>query len=239
MIRRILAGEALELPKNGVEAQKIRALWMAYSSRYDFCRFYTSENTVICIQDGDAVLCVTGEENCDFDELAEFFIFCGVRKIFCSEDAGNRLGKLIGCKLQLVNLMRFAGEPVSVEIEASPPLQEVFGVIQQAFLLPDAAYEPWYLDMSHKIRHGVSKAYRLGGSVAIVQYHQNGEVLLSQVATLPAERGKGNAAKLIKAVCAEYVGSDVRIICSDELIPFYRKIGFVEESKKCNLFPEM
>ncbi len=238
MIRRILAGEALELPKNGVEAQKIRALWMAYSSRYDFCRFYTSENAVICVQDGDAVLCVTGE-SCDFDELAEFFTFCGVGEIFCSEDTGKRLGKLIGYKAQPVNVMRFAGEPVSAEMEASPPLQEVFGVIQQAFLLPDAAYEPWYLDMSHKIRHGVSKAYRLDGSVAIVQYHQNGEALLSQVATLPAERGKGNAAKLIKAVCAEYVGSAVKIICTDELIPFYRKIGFVEESKKCNLFPEM
>ncbi len=238
MIRKILVGEAPELPPNGVEAQKIRALWMAYSSKYDFCRFYTSGNAVVCIQDCDAVLCVTGEK-CGFDELAEFFVFSGVRRIFCSEDAGNRLSKLIGCKLQSVNLMRFAGEPVSAEIETAPPLQEVFGVIQQAFLLPEAAYEPWYLDMSHKIRHGVSKAYRLGGSVAIVQYHQNGEALLSQAATLPAERGKGNAAKLIKAVCAEYVGSVVKIICTDELVPFYRKIGFVEESIKCNLFPEM
>ncbi len=238
MIRRIPAGEAPELPKNGVEAQKIRALWMAYSAKYDFCRFYASENAVVCVQDGDAVLCVTGE-SCDFDELADFFTFCGVRKIFCSEEAGKRLSKLIGCKLQSVNLMCFAGEPLSAEIETAPPLQEVFEVIQQAFLLSEAAYEPWYLDMSHKIRHGVSKAYRLGGSVVIVQYHQNGEALLSQVATLPSERGKGNAAKLIKAVCAEYIGSAVRIICSDELIPFYRKIGFVEESKKCNLFPEM
>lgn len=239
MIRKILEGELLKLPKSGVEAQKIRALWMAYSAGYDFCRFFVTENAVICIQDRDAVLCATGEESCDYDEMAEFFAFCGVRKIFCSEYAGKRLGKLLGCGVQSVNLMRFVGDAVSAEIDAAPPLQEVFGVIQQAFLLSDAAYEPWYLDMSHKIRHGISKAYRLGGSVVIVQYHQNGDVLLSQAATLPAERMRGNAAKLIKAVCAEYAGSTVKIICDDELVSFYSKIGFEEEAKKCNLFLKM
>lgn len=239
MIRRITVGETLQLPQNGVEAQKIRALWRAYSAEYDFCRFFTGENAIICIQDGDAVLCVPDEDNCDFDELSDFFVFCGVREIFCSEGAGNHLGKLLNCKAQLVNLMCFDGDSAPAQKETDPPLNEVFEVIRQAFSLSDKMYEPWYLDMSHRIRHGVSKAYRLGSSVVIVQYHQNNEVLLSQVATLPTEQRKGNATKLIKAVCADYTGSAVKIICNDLLVPFYTKIGFVQTAKKCNLFPDM
>lgn len=239
MIRQVFDGETLNLPPNGVEAQKIRALWRAYSAKYDFCRFFASENAIICVQDGDAVLYVSDEENCDFDELAEFFAFCGAREIFCSELAGVSLGKLIDCKMQFVNIMHFCGDAVPAEVEKNPPFQEAFEVIRQAFGLSDRLFEPWYLDMSHKIRHQVSEIYRLGSSVLVVQYHQNNEVLLSQVATLPSNQGKGSASKLIKAVCAEYAESAVKIICSDELVSFYTGIGFIKESNKCNLFPNM
>lgn len=239
MIRRILDEETLNLPSNGVEAQKILALWRAYSAKYDFCRFFVSENAFICVQDGEAVLCVPDEESCDFNEPAEFFAFCAVRKIFCSERTGVSISKLIDCKAQFVNLMRFRADAVPAEVEKNPPLQESFEVIRQAFDLSDRLFEPWYLDMSHRIRHQVSEIYRLGSSVLVVQYHQNNEVLISQVATLPSCQGKGSASKLIKAVCAEYADSVVKIICDDELVPFYSKIGFVKESKKCNLFPNM
>lgn len=239
MIRRIFDEETLNLPSNAVEAQKIRALWRAYSAKYDFCRFFASENAAVCIQDGNAVVYMSDEDNCDFDELAEFFTFCGAREIFCSEKTGICLSKLIECKTQFVNLMHFSGDAVTADVEKNPPLQEVFEVIRQAFGLSDRLFEPWYLDMSHKIRHQVSEIYRLGSSVLVVQYHHNNEVLVSQVATLPFEQGRGGASKLIKAVCAEFADSVVKIICTDDLIPFYTGIGFIKESKKCNLIPDM
>jgi len=238
MIRRVLDGEMPLLPEHGVEALKIRSLWTAYSAKYDFCRFFCSDNTVICVQDGEAVLWCN--ENCgdnDFDELAEFFSFCGVREIFCFEDAGERLGALLGCKAQLVNLMRFTGKAESAETEVNPPLREVFEIICSAFGLPSDLFEAWYPDMSHRIRHGVSEAQRLGNSVLVVQYAMNGEVLLSQIATLPSEQGKGGASRLISAVCADYTESKINLICADELVGFYKRMGFVFESKKWNLFP--
>ncbi len=240
MIRRVLDGEIPVLPEHGVEAQKIRSLWAAYSAKYDFCRFYCSDNSVICVQNGEAVLWCA--ENCgddDFDELAEFFRFCGAREIFCSKMAGERLGVLLGCKAQLVNLMRYVGKAESAKTEANPPLREIFEVIRSAFGLPDELFETWYLDMSHRIRHGVSEARRLGSSVLVVQYVANGEVLLSQIATLPSEQGKGEASRLISAVCADYPESKIDLICDDGLVGFYKRIGFVAESKKWNIFPEM
>lgn len=240
MIKRVLEGEAPVLPEHGAEAQKIRSLWTAYSAKYDFCRFFRSDNAVICLQDGDAVLwCADDLSNDDLGELAEFFRFCGAREIFCSENAGVRLGALLGCKAQLVNLMRYIGKAEPEETEVNPPLNEVFQIIRSAFDLSDDLFETWYLDMSHRIRHGMSEARRLGNSVLVVQYAGNGEVLLSQIATLTSDQGKGGASRLISAVCADYPESKINLICADDLVGFYKRIGFVVESKKCNLFPNM
>ncbi len=240
MIRRVLGGELPVLPEHGVEALKIRSLWTAYSAKYDFCRFYCSDNAVICVQDGNVVLwCADNCGDDDFDEIAGFFRFCVAREIFCSEKAGVRLGALLGCKAQFVNLMRCSGKGETKETEVNPPLQEVFEIIRSAFGLSNDLFEPWYLDMSHRVRHGVSEVRRLGSSALVVQYAVNDEVLLSQIATLPSEQGKGGASRLISAVCADYSESKINLICADELVTFYNKIGFVFENRKCNLFPEM
>lgn len=230
MIKRALFPEELALlPQKGIEAQKIRALLLAYGTKYDFCRFYVSENVIFCETDGSFVLCELGELD-DLSELADFFNFNGFLEIFCSEPLGEKLSERLECGAQRVNLMRFCGEPViCTEIENEPPLDNVFKILESSF---DIDYEPWYVDISHRIRHNIAKARKLGGSVLIIQHDINGEALLSQIATLPEARGRGSASRLISAVCAELSESDVYIICEDKLLPFYRKIGFERAAGK-------
>ena len=236
MIRRILEGEMLTLPEKGVEAQKIRSLWNAYSAKYEFCRFFTSENSVIGILNESVVLfCNDNISEDEFSEISAFFSFCGAREIFCSDNVGQCLGKLLNCRVQLVNLMRFTGRSESAETEVNPPLAEVFEVIQSAFGLTEDLFEPWLLDMSHRIRHGVSEVRRLEKSVLVVQYSSSGEVLLSQIATHPDYQRHGGAKRLISAVCADYPDSSIYVICEDCLVDFYKSIGFTNETMKCSL----
>lgn len=236
MIRRIVAGENLTLPEKGVEAQKIRSLWNAYSAKYEFCRFFTSENSVIGILNESAVLfCNDNISEDELSEISAFFSFCGAREIFCSEEVGLRLSEFLNCKVQFVNLMRFTGRSESAETEINPPLGEVFGVIRSAFGLSVEMFEPWYLDMSHRIRHGVSEVRRLENSVLVIQYASDNEVLLSQIATHPDYQRQGMAKRLISAVCADYTDSSIYVICEDELVDFYNSIGFTYEMNKCIL----
>lgn len=230
MIKRAFSPDELAaLPKNGVEAQKIRALLLAYGTKYDFCRFFFSEYVIICETDGCLVISELSE-NLDIGELADFVSFCGFSEIFCSEELGGRLAKNIDCNVEKVNLMCFHGERVfNIESENSPPLDKVYNIIKTSF---DINYEPWYTDISHRIRHGISKARILDGSALIVQHDLNGEALLSQIATLPECRRQGNAARLIGAVCGELSESSVYILCTDTLRPFYEKVGFVYSSTK-------
>lgn len=230
MIRRVYSPEELSiLPENGIEARKIRALLMAYGTKYEFCRFYVSEGIVLCETDGSFVLCEYAD-SCGANELAEFLAFHGYSEIFCSLIIGEKLAGLLNCSFKRVNLMRFCGEGVPCgTVDTSPPLDDVFEILKTSF---DIEYEPWYADMSHRIRHGVSSARVLDNSALIVQYDFDGEALLSQVATVPEHRGRGGASRLIKAVCAELSSNDVYVLCEDRLLPFYCKVGFDKISQK-------
>ena len=230
MIKRVHIPEELaHLPQNGVEAQKIRALLLAYGTKYDFCRFYVSEEVILCETDGSFVVCEIGKID-DLSELADFFKFNGFSEIFCSETLGERLSSFLCCENQKVNLMRFCEVPVKcAEVDTDPPLDAVFKILASSF---DIDYEHWYVDMSHRIRHNVARARLLDSSALIVQYDLNGEALLSQIATLPEKRGQGSASRLISAVCAELSQSDVYVICEDELLPFYRRVGFEKTDDK-------
>ena len=228
MIKRAKSPEELKnLPKTGVEAQKIRSLLQAYGTDFDFCRFFTGENVALAQLNGDFVISDFVET--DVEELSEFLNFNGFSEIFCSEYLGQALEKRLDVTRENVNLMRFSGVPEKNELEILAPA-DAYRIIKTGFSFE---FEPWYLDMSHRVRHGVSRLYGLGGSALAVQYNLNGEALISQVATLPEKRGKGCARRLISAVCAELHESEVFVLCEDRLLDFYGKIGFVPEDEKC------
>lgn len=228
MIARISSPEDFAaLPAKGVEAQKIRALYQAYGAGYDFCRFYRQNgDTFIAALDGDFILCGGGA---DHGELAGFLSVCGFGSIFCSESAAAALP----FPAAFVYLMRYVGgAEVCEEIDREPRLDEVYGILKTAF---DIQYGPWYLDMSLRVRHGVSRCMTLGGSTLTVQHNINGEALLSQIAALPQSQGKGVTKRLIRAACSELAPSEVYVLCERELTGFYEKCGFEVCGKKCVL----
>lgn len=233
MIRCVKSVEELsDLPYLGITAQKIRALLLAYGIEYDFCRFYFSDEFFISELSGEFVVSEIGC-NPDCEELAEFFGYYGFTKIFCSEYVGEQLVENIRCRCEIVNLMRFSGCGIPCETEHNPPLSEIYEVLKSAF---DIEFESWYVDMSHRIRHGITAARRLGDSVLVIQHNLNGEALLSQIVTTPQGRNKGNATRLIRAVCAELSPNAVLVLCHNELVEFYTKVGFWREVRYLQLF---
>ncbi len=230
MITRITDVSKLDaLPERGVEALKIRALADAYGTGYDFCRFYAAgKGAFLACLDGAFVL--SEGAGVRYSELSDFLAVSGCKELFCSERAAKRI---IGYRAKNeVCLCRFCGEAERDYYRRDPPLDEVYSVLKTAFDIP---YEPWYADMSHRIRHGVSRLAMLGDSAALVIQHDiNKEALLSQIAVKPDARKKGMAKRLIRAVCAELC--DVYILCENELVGFYGKCGFKRVGTKYVLY---
>lgn len=223
MIKRVNSSNELsELPKSGIEAQKIRALLEAYGTDYDFCRFYTAEGLIIARFYDEFIVCEFGEYN--FEELCEFLSFSGFSKIFCSEEAGKLLSEQLSLNSKKLNLMRFSeASSKALEQISELSLSEAYGILKTVF---EFEYEPWYLDMSHRIRHGISRFYGYNGSVLCVQHDLCGEALLSQIATISEMRNRGNASGLITAVCRKLNESEIFLLCEDKLLNFYKRIGF-------------
>ncbi len=229
MINQIFSAEEITaLPEKGIAAQKIRALYNAYDTSYDFCRFYRQGSSFISALDSSFVLC--SSVDVDIDEISDFFRMSGFSDIFCTELVGTALAKELGASLGIINLLRYSNaEEISENINLSPTLQDVYSIIKDGF---DIEFEPWYLDMSHRTRHGVTRCCTLDNKAALVIQHDiNSEALISQVACRTSNRGGGAASRLVKATAAMLAPSEVFVLCEDRLLPFYTKCGFLPVGK--------
>ncbi len=232
MIKRIENDdELMALPNKGIEANKIRSMYLAYGLKYDFCRFYRQDNCFLCSLDGSFVIC--GDVT-DINELSQFLCMNGFSDVFCSESVGVELSKLLNAECSFVNMMKYSGNDYYVSVNTEPKLSEVYDILKDGF---DIDFEPWYLDMSHRVRHGISKCYTLDNSATVtVQYCLNNEALISQVATKKDARGQGKASDIVKAVSSLLNPNKIYVLCEDKLVPFYQKTGYSVVDKKCIIY---
>ena len=226
MTERIYTQEQLSaLPEQGVEAQKIRALFLAYGGSYDFCRFYRQADTYLAALDGSFV--IAEQPGADYEEIAQFLCMHGFTDIFCSDETGNRLKPLIPAEFTPGQLMVYCGEKHGGFPPECTPM-EAWSVIGSRFDIP---FEPWYLDISHRVRHGVTRCISDGRATLVIQHEINGESLISQVCVLPEYEHRGIAGELVRSVSAAISGK-VQLICEESLCGFYEKCGYRKGSQK-------
>ena len=222
MIKQIFTEEDFSaLPEKGIEAGKIRALYNAYGAKYPFCRFYRQGDCYISCLDGAYVVC--GEPE-DTTELSQFLSVNGYIEIFCAEATADVLSGSLEAEKAEIFLMCFNSGSSAVQPDYAPSLSDVYSIVSEGF---DIAFEPWYLDMSHRVRHGVTKCAVLDDRAALVIQHDiNGEALISQVACRMDSRGKGYASQLVVSAACSLASSEVYVLCEEQLVPFYEKCGF-------------
>lgn len=226
MTERVFTAEQLSgLPEHGAAAQKIRALYAAYGGGYDFCRFFRQGSTFLAALDGSFVLCCGS--GTDWEELAGFLTMHGFTEIFCTEGGAGFLGKYLPVQSNEVFLMSRDGSGSGAELPECAP-SAVWDIISSRF---EIEFEPWYLDMSHRVRHGVTRCVSNGKAALVIQHELNGEALLSQVAVLPEHEHEGHARALINEVCHS-LGGTVQVLCEKSLTEFYKKCGFELSAEK-------
>ncbi len=195
---------------------KISAYLRAYGTKYDFCRFYSGNGFTAMLFNSS--LTVSGiPENTD--EFENFIAFLAPYTIESS------LSEFTGYSAHEITLFRgrteYCGnaEKISSVYEMSELVSRLLGVDR----------ELWYTDMSHRIRHGISAAYKCGGSYAAADFIYNGYAYISSVVSPENERNKGN----IKAIFSEISKSHgIYVLAEPELYGFYEHIGLKAEKKQ-------
>lgn len=223
------------LDESRVTDGKAAALFRAYGGNTDFCRFYRQDDALLIASlDSDYVICNIGGEP-DFDELAAFVRINGFNSLLAEESVCGGLEKRLEAEFAHEALMEYHGGHIPAPTEKNPPLDSVYAILNVSF--GDIPYEPWLLDTSHRIRHGVSDVYVLGKSTCTVLFDHGGYAFVTQVATAPEERGKGSAKRLLQSAAGERsLHAKTRLVCREAIIPFYEKCGFDRIDTVCRIY---
>ena len=178
MIRRIQDEKQL-LPWEG-DPLGVRACAAAASYGIDghVCQFWLqNEDTLLCRIDDSMVLC--SGARADWDELAGFLPLSGARVVLCRREEAERLGFPVRTSgwVMLGEAGKDDGAPFC-EVEENPSLRELYALLTQceteSFHAPE--FEAFYLDMSHRTRHG--EALSVDGTGVSVSYDAENDMLI-------------------------------------------------------------
>ena len=170
---------------------QIRSKAQAYGFHQSFAQFWTDGEAAYGKTDGS--VCIAGEIT-DADEARAFLSAVGTNEIVCSAENAEKLGLNItesGAILQKV----LRNETVHPAEEISP--REIYAVLKANGMVGE--FEPFYLDLSHRMRHGTVRCAGVSadGKTVAVAAAVLGESasLISAVAVLPEfhRRGLGTA----------------------------------------------
>ncbi len=211
--------------KNDYYSEKIKAHYKAYGTGYDFMKFYKfGENSVLAKFNGGVV--ISSDGNFDMEELM-FFI-----ETLCPAEIETPVEIFpVGYEKIRRTLFAFPDIPLTeeTEVDDNPRLDDVFSVLKTGFDIEDV-YSEWLTDTSHRIRHGISKAYLCEKTTATMQFEGEDFAFFGMIATHPSERGKGKARKLLYHLKNEYK-KECLLFAKDERVSFYEGAGFIKKGE--------
>lgn len=208
---------------------RIMSLAKAYGFSYDFAVFYRqldSDNRITAIiskLDFDFTLCFN--ENADTNEISEFISVLGYSTLLCDASFNHTAPYTQG--VIMVSDKKVEIPAARAEIDKYPKLMELFNFVDY----DTADFESWYVDISHRIRHGCARAYTLNINGVIIASGifssiYNNDAVLSAVRTSEEYRGLGYGSALVSEMSGDIKGK-IYLMREKELNEqFYKRLGF-------------
>lgn len=214
----------------------------AYGFSSDFSRLWISEDknrNILCAVsslDGNAV--ILSAVNCDFEELStaiRVFDFASVLTgIYTAE-------KVLLDSFSQKTVMRFIGIRKDIETSDEPDMKSVYRLLASCFPKnygeSKSEYLSWLSDFMHRKKFGLANIESVVSesgtviAVAMTAAESENSAVISSVACAEEYRnnGYGKAVVLSLALKLKSKGKEVFAIAkNDDVINFYRKIGFIE-----------
>ncbi len=213
---------------------RIRSLAEIYGFDIAFLQFFTDgEGSFMSLMDGAAVFYAHTPVS---EEWLAFLAFhTDIRRLHTDVNTAIRLQETGSWLAETGAVLRYAGGATSADrdICTTPHLPDVYHLLAEHF--PHIApFEAWYVDFSHRVRHGhchLAAVMSEGKPVSVATtVAETGEwVILGQVATHPQFRRRGYAAKCLKALISKCKGKSLYILPVDEYAQkLYGNLGFTQ-----------
>ncbi|MCR5816506.1 MAG: hypothetical protein K6F91_06470 [Ruminococcus sp.] len=221
-------------------SRRIRSHFQAYGGEYDFCRFFlikNDEKELGLIALFNSSMLASTFEGCELsaDEIAELIMFIAMNKpLSCELEKAYIPALLEGLpeyKTDKRTQFRYKprGDSPKLDVDDVPSLTDVYKILASSFPAIANSYELWLTDMSHRVRRGLAQSFLLGDyTTATIQYIIDRVVLVGHVATVPEERGKLHARKLLYWIGERLSkdGFEVILFARPHRVSYYNEIGF-------------
>lgn len=223
--------------------RRIKSHFIAYGTDYDFSRFFMIENEgekLGMISVFNSSMMISSFENKTFDdrileETAGFILMNKPSAVEFEVCYSQKLSELLKEEYKGEKRTEFAFVPKNkvppLDVNEVPKLDDVFSILSTCFPKLADSYELWMTDTSHRIRRGLAQSFLMGNyTTATIQYIIDGIVLVGHVGTVPEERGKFHARKLLYWIGEKLTrdGFEVRLFARPHRVSYYNEIGFRE-----------
>ena len=207
---------------------KIAASIKAYGTARPFCTAWRQDDTLLCRIDGNMTLY---GDDFDAEEIRKFISAVGASSLSCSVSAAEKLGYPYKkyCVLR-------ASRGIAAAADFSPSCDEVYRLLSEGtdgdIALPERT--AFIADLSHRIRHETALAAVFKSAVCVVPYMTDYGALICGVATEASARGSGFAGMCVAGM-VDKLKRPTFVICSEGLVPFYKKFGFVPAGENAEI----
>lgn len=233
MIHRIESG-APDVPPGSPFGCKILAAANAYGVSEPFAQFWRQDGgAALAAVDGEGVL-LEGAAPADWEELRRLLGALGLRRICCPAEAAERSGLPVSRRGEIMALQMPPLVPDGVRLVENPGPREIHALLRQAesssFPVPE--FEPFYLDLSHRTRHGVALSYgvsagKILAACAVCSAVTAEAAVVSAVACAPGFRRRGYGGASVAALARRLNGRKIFVFRAEgENQEFYRSLGF-------------
>ncbi len=224
MIRRIY--DPLEIKKRlykDVYSLKIKSLLFCYGTVYDFCVFYIQNGNVFAGYYNEYIF------TCPLNsEAKEFLNAAGAKAVFAPGQDNDTV-------IMTVRRNDRKGHHTDKRpnINADPELSIVYKIFREAFKDFSEDFEGWYVDISHRVRHGQCRLYTIedensGDALGALSlgFIFPEAVFISALGVLPRVQRKGLGSALLCTILDQYRDREVYTVCDTKNSGFYEQNGF-------------
>lgn len=223
------AGELRRLCRGTAFGCKVAAVEASYGFRRNFARFWTDGSAAYCQLDGALTLAGSPE---DPEEAAAFARMLGAAAIFGPPEFLQDLGLAPALSGPVLAKPLPSRAPLS---QGSVDLRAAYWLLAEAGLA--GPWEAFYLDLSHRLRHGAARALVMEAEGRPVGCAAAGAVteeaaVLSGLAVEEAFRRQGLGTALVRGIEAMLPGRTLYVLRKEgENEAFYARLGFQEAGR--------
>jgi predicted GNAT family N-acyltransferase len=233
MIKKVSLQEELSSFDNTIFGCRIQSTAAAYGLDEPFAQFWMQDNqAAICKLDDSVTL--DASDDADFGELKDFILMTGAKHLLCDLRVARKLGLAADVQGEVMVYQNAVKPKTPASFELNPSLRGLYTLLCECetdtFRTPE--FEPFYMDLSHRIRHGTATAVGVKDGDALVSCaiciaQSEDQAVVSAVATKPGQRKKGFGHAALAAVLSQLKQEKIYILrACNENEYFYKSFGF-------------